>query len=106
VLISSTPEGWVGGGKRDDFTRLAHLASARDAHQTWAALFLLGTVLTGLSVAMGLVYSYRYVPFPEPVSGLVEVITLSSYHGRRAFWSCFSVGIMSMVYGSTASAAS
>jgi hypothetical protein len=42
----------------------------------WAALFLFGTVLTGLAVAMGLVYSYRYVPFPEPVSGLVQVITL------------------------------
>ena len=42
----------------------------------WAALFLLGTVLTGLSIAMGLVYSYRYTPFPEPLSTIIQAVTL------------------------------
>ena len=65
----------------------------------WAALFLLGTVLTGLSVAMGLVYSYRYVPFPEPVSGLVELITLQFLPREVRFFVVFSLGITSMVYG-------
>jgi uncharacterized cofD-like protein len=65
----------------------------------WAALFLLGTVLTGLSVAMGLVYSYRYVPFPEPVSGLVEAITLQFLPRELRFLIVFSLGIAFMVYG-------
>jgi len=65
----------------------------------WAALFLLGTVLTGLSVAMGLVYSYRYVPFPEPVSGLVEVVTLQFLPRELRFLFVFCLGIAFMVYG-------
>ena len=65
----------------------------------WAALFLLGTVLTGLSVAMGLVYSYRYVPFPEPVSGLVEAVTLQFLPRELRFLIVFSLGIAFMVYG-------
>ena len=65
----------------------------------WAALFLLGTVLTGLSVAMGLVYSYRYVPFPQPVSGLVEAVTLQFLPRELRFLIVFSLGIAFMVYG-------
>ncbi|HEU0116260.1 MAG TPA: gluconeogenesis factor YvcK family protein [Thermomicrobiales bacterium] len=42
----------------------------------WVGLFLLGTVLTGLAIAMGLVYAYRYFPFPTAVSGLVSLVTL------------------------------
>ena len=44
----------------------------------WAALFLLGTVLTGLSIAMGLVYSYRYTPFPEPLSTVIQASPCNS----------------------------
>ena len=65
----------------------------------WAALFLFGTILTGLAVAMGLVYSYRYVPFPEPVSGLVQVITLQFLPRELRFLIVLSAGIASMVYG-------
>jgi len=42
----------------------------------WLALFLFGTVLVGLAIAMGLVFAYRYFPVPEPVSGLVQLLTL------------------------------
>ncbi|MBA3451120.1 MAG: YvcK family protein [Chloroflexia bacterium] len=65
----------------------------------WAALFLLGTVLTGLAIAMGLVYSYRYVPFPEPVSGIVQAITLQFLPRELRFVIVFSIGIAFMVYG-------
>ncbi|MBA2598725.1 MAG: YvcK family protein [Chloroflexota bacterium] len=65
----------------------------------WAALFLLGTVLTGLAIAMGLVYSYRYVPFPGPVSGVVQALTLQFLPRELRFVIVFSVGIGFMVYG-------
>jgi uncharacterized cofD-like protein len=65
----------------------------------WAALFLFGTVLTGLAVAMGLVYSYRYVAFPEPVSGLVQVFTLQFLPRELRFLIVLGAGIASMVYG-------
>jgi len=65
----------------------------------WAALFLFGTVLTGLAVAMGLVYSYRYVEFPEPVSGLVQVLTLQFLPRELRFLIVLGAGIVSMAYG-------
>jgi uncharacterized cofD-like protein len=65
----------------------------------WAALFLLGIVLTGLSVAMALVYSYRYVPFPEPVSGFVQAITLQFLSRELRFALVFAAGVASMAYG-------
>ena len=65
----------------------------------WAALFLLGTILTGLSIAMGLVYSYRYVAFPEPVSSLVQILTLQFLPREFRFALVFSVGIAFMAMG-------
>lgn len=65
----------------------------------WAALFLLGAILTGLAVAMGLVYSYRYVPFPEPVSGFIQALTLQFLPREARFGIVFLVGILFMVYG-------
>jgi uncharacterized cofD-like protein len=65
----------------------------------WAALFLLGTILTGLAVAMGLVYSYRYVPFPEPVSGIVQAVTLQFIPRELRFVLVLAAGLASMVYG-------
>ena len=65
----------------------------------WAALFLLGIILTGLSVAMALVYSYRHVAFPEPVSGLIQAITLQFIPRELRFALVFVAGIVSMVYG-------
>jgi uncharacterized cofD-like protein len=65
----------------------------------WAALFLLGTVLTGLAIAMGLVYSYRYVPFPEPVSGLVQAVTLQFLPRELRFVIVLGAGLGSMIYG-------
>ncbi len=65
----------------------------------WAALFLLGTVLTGVAVAMGLVYSYRYVPFPESVSGIVQGITLQFLPRELRFVIVFFTGVAFMAYG-------
>jgi uncharacterized cofD-like protein len=65
----------------------------------WAALFLLGTILTGLSIAMGLVYSYRYVPFPEPISSIVQAITLQFLPRELRFVLVFTTGILFMIYG-------
>ena len=65
----------------------------------WAALFLLGTVLTGLSIAMGLVYSYRYTPFPEPLSTIIQAITLQFLPRELRFVLVFATGIAFMVYG-------
>ena len=65
----------------------------------WAALFLFGTILTGLAVAMGLVYSYRYAPFPEPVSAVVQAITLQFLPRELRFAIVFLLGIACMVYG-------
>lgn len=65
----------------------------------WAALFLLGTILTGLSIAMGLVYSYRYVAFPEPISSLIQVVTLQFLPRELRFALVFSIGIAFMALG-------
>jgi uncharacterized cofD-like protein len=65
----------------------------------WAALFLFGTVLTGLAIAMGLVYSYRYVPFPEPVSGFVQGVTLQFLPREVRFVLVLGAGLASMAYG-------
>jgi uncharacterized cofD-like protein len=65
----------------------------------WAALFLLGTILTGLSFAMGLVYSYRYTPFPEPISGLVQAITLQFLPRELRFVIVLALGIACMICG-------
>ncbi|MGH2614083.1 MAG: gluconeogenesis factor YvcK family protein [Thermomicrobiales bacterium] len=65
----------------------------------WAALFLFGTILTGLSIAMGLVYSYRYTPFPEPISGFVQAVTLQFLPRELRFVIVFGTGIAFMAYG-------
>lgn len=65
----------------------------------WAALFLFGTVLTGLAFAMALVYSYRYVPFPAPLSGFVQAVTLQFLPREARFLIVLLVGIACMVYG-------
>lgn len=65
----------------------------------WALLFLFGTILTGLAVAMGLVYSYRYVPFPEPVSGFVQAVTLQFLPRELRFFLVLLAGVSFMIYG-------
>jgi uncharacterized cofD-like protein len=65
----------------------------------WAALFLLGTVLTGLAIAMALVYSYRYTPFPEPISGVVQALTLQFLPRELRFAIVFGAGVVCMAYG-------
>lgn len=65
----------------------------------WAALFLLGTVLTGLAFAMALVYSYRYTPFPEPLSGIVQTLTLQFLPRELRFAIVFGAGVLCMIYG-------
>jgi uncharacterized cofD-like protein len=66
----------------------------------WAALFLFGTILTGLAVAMGLVYSYRYVPFPEPISSVVQIVTLQFLPRELRFILVFLLGVVCMALGS------
>lgn len=65
----------------------------------WAALFLFGTVLSGLAVAMALVYSYRYTPFPEPLSEFVQGVTLQFLPRELRFALVLLLGITCMVYG-------
>ena len=65
----------------------------------WIALFLFGTILTGLAIAMGLVYTYRYVPVPEPISGLVQVVTLQFLPREVRFLLVMAVGLVCIVYG-------
>jgi uncharacterized cofD-like protein len=65
----------------------------------WAALFLFGTILTGLSIAMALVYSYRYAPFPEPLSEIVQTITLQFLPRELRFAIVLLTGLSFMAYG-------
>lgn len=65
----------------------------------WAGLFLLGTVLTGLAIAMALVYSYRYTPFPEPISGVIQIVTLQFLPRELRFLIVFGAGVICMAYG-------
>jgi uncharacterized cofD-like protein len=100
VQISSRPGGWAGARGDVTIPRGWRTWLRPGMHiKRWAALFLFGTVLTGLAVAMGLVYSYRYVEFPEPVSGLVYVLTLQFLPRELRFLIVLSAGIASMTYG-------
>ena len=65
----------------------------------WAALFLLGTILTGLAIAMALVYSYRYTPFPEPLSGIIQAVTLQFLPRELRFGLVLFAGLVCMAYG-------
>ena len=94
------PDGWIGARGDVTIPRGWRTWLRPGMHvKRWAGLFLFGTILTGLAIAMGLVYSYRYVPFPEPVSGLLQVITLQFLPRELRFVFVLSVGIASMVYG-------
>jgi uncharacterized cofD-like protein len=48
---------------------------------------------------MGLVYSYRYVPFPEPVSGFVQAVTLQFLPRELRFVLVLLAGVSFMIYG-------
>ena len=65
----------------------------------WVGLFLLGTVLTGLAIAMGLVYAYRYFPFPTAISGLVSLITLQFLPRELRFVLVLLAGAAGIVVG-------
>ena len=65
----------------------------------WVGLLFLGTVLTGLALAMGLVYAYRYYPFPEAVSGLVQAVTLQFLPRSVRFAIVLVAGVGSLVFG-------
>jgi uncharacterized cofD-like protein len=99
-MTSSNPGGWTGAREDVTISRGWRTWLRPGMHvKRWAAMFLLGTILTGLAIAMGLVYSYRYTPFPEPVSGLVQAITLQFLPRELRFVVVFSLGIVLMVYG-------
>lgn len=65
----------------------------------WVALFVVGNVLTGLAVAMALVYVYRYTDFPRPITGLVHAVTLQSLPRGLRFGLVLAVGLGSLVLG-------
>ncbi|MFT4036603.1 MAG: YvcK family protein [Thermomicrobiales bacterium] len=65
----------------------------------WAALFLFGTILSGLSVAMAIVYSYRYVPVPEPFTSAVQFLTLQFLPRELRFLLVLLFGLTCMAYG-------
>ena len=65
----------------------------------WAALFLMGTVLTGLAVAMALVYAYRYYAFPGPVSGFVQLVTLQFIPRQIRFALVLALGLACLWVG-------
>ena len=100
VLASSEPDGWVGMGGNVTIPRGWRTWLRPGMHvKRWAALFLLGTILTGLSVAMALVYSYRYAPFPEPISSVVQIVTLQFLPRELRFALVFVSGVSFMAYG-------
>jgi uncharacterized cofD-like protein len=59
----------------------------------WAALFLFGNVLTGLAVAMALVYAYRGWRVPEPIQALVQALTLQFIPRPIRFALVLAVGL-------------
>lgn len=65
----------------------------------WAALFLFGIVLTGLAVAMALVYAYRGWEIPAPIDGVVRVLTLQLIPRELRFAVVLAAGLASLGYG-------
>ena len=65
----------------------------------WVLLILAGTVLTGVGVAMAVVFTYRYAPFPEQVSGLVSALTLQFLPRWLRIALLVPTGIAMMLYG-------
>ncbi|MDP9365198.1 MAG: YvcK family protein [Chloroflexota bacterium] len=65
----------------------------------WAALFFLGIVLTGLALAMALVYAYRGWRVPEPIDGLVRALTLQFIPRELRFALVLLAGIACLGYG-------
>jgi uncharacterized cofD-like protein len=65
----------------------------------WAALILFGSVLSGVAFAMALVYTYRYVPVPEPFAGVVRVLTLQDLPREVRFVLVLGAGLFLMGLG-------
>ncbi|MCC6313963.1 MAG: YvcK family protein [Thermomicrobiales bacterium] len=65
----------------------------------WAALILLGSVLTGVAMAMALVYAYRYIAFPPAFSGMVQIVTLQFLPREVRFVVVLTLGLAMTAYG-------
>lgn len=65
----------------------------------WAALFMLGMVLTGLAMAMAIVYAYRYVDVPDPITAVVQTVTLQDVPRPIRFGLVLLAGIGSLGFG-------
>lgn len=65
----------------------------------WAALILLGSVLTGVAFAMALVFAYRYTPVPPVLADVVRVVTLQVLPREIRFVLVLVIGIVLMAYG-------
>ena len=65
----------------------------------WAALFLFGIVMTGLALAMALVYAYREWVVPEPIDGVVRALTLQFVPREARFAFVLLAGVACLGYG-------
>jgi uncharacterized cofD-like protein len=65
----------------------------------WIALILVGSALTGLALAMALVYGYRYYPFPPALVGFVQTVTLQFLPRELRFALVLSIGLACVAVG-------
>lgn len=65
----------------------------------WALLILAGSVLTGVGIAMLLVYTYRNVAIPASIDGAVRAITLQALPRDLRLAIVFLLGLIVMMIG-------
>jgi uncharacterized cofD-like protein len=65
----------------------------------WAALILIGSVLTGVAFAMAVVFAIRYVAFPPEFADVVRAVTLQALPREARFLIVLLCGVALMVYG-------
>jgi uncharacterized cofD-like protein len=65
----------------------------------WALLILAGSVLTGVGIAMLLVFTYRNVDLPEPLGEVVRVLTLQDLQREVRLILVLMLGLGVMVVG-------
>lgn len=65
----------------------------------WALLILMGSALTGVAVAMALVYTYRYYTFPEPLAEIISGLTLQFLPRPARFLMVLALGALAVAIG-------
>ena len=97
VLLGHDPSGGFGKGR----TLRAWRTWLRPGMliKRWAALFMLGMVLTSLALAMALVYAYRYVAFPTRATELIQALTLQFLPRPARFALVLGIGLGCLAFG-------